>query len=64
VRISRGLHFCELCGNAAGTGEIEVVAPTAIYVAPVLIIHYVELHHYRPPEEFEMAALKQAKVTR
>jgi hypothetical protein len=61
VRISAPLHLCELCGNAAGTGEIEVNAQDVINVAPTLIAHYVEQHHYRPPAEFEVAAQKQAK---
>lgn len=64
VRIAAPLHLCDLCGNAAGTGEIEVIAPDVIYVAPTLIAHYVEQHHYCPPAEFEVAALKQAKVAR
>ncbi|HEY3391711.1 MAG TPA: hypothetical protein VGK58_03315 [Lacipirellulaceae bacterium] len=64
VRISAPLHLCELCGNAAGTGEIEVNAQDVIYVAPTLIAHYVEQHHYRPPAEFEVAALTQAKALR
>lgn len=62
VRISPGLHSCPFCGEAAGTGEVEVVARTAIYVAPTLIIHYVEAHQYRPPDEFVIAAIKQAKA--
>jgi hypothetical protein len=64
VRISRPLHLCDLCGNAAGTGEIEVTAQEAVYIAPTLIAHYVEQHHYSPPAEFEAAALKQAKTSR
>jgi hypothetical protein len=62
VRIIPGLHVCELCNDAAGTGEIEVVAPDVIYVAPTLIAHYVFEHGYRPPGEFEVAALQQAKA--
>jgi hypothetical protein len=63
VRIIPGLHVCEFCGDAAGTGEIEVVARDVIYVAPTLIAHYVFEHGYRPPVEFEVAALQQAKAS-
>jgi hypothetical protein len=64
VRISRPLHLCDLCGNAGGTGEIEVTAEDVVYIAPTLIAHYVEQHHYSPPAEFEAAALKRANALR
>ena len=62
VRISPGLHSCPFCGTAAGTGEIEVVGLAVIYVAPTLIIHYVDAHQYCPPDEFITAAINQAKA--
>jgi hypothetical protein len=61
VRIVPDLHKCPFCGNAAGTGEIDVVGSTMIYAAPTLIIHYVEAHRYCPPDEFVLAAIRQAK---
>ncbi len=37
------------CGN----GELRIKSENGItYVAPTLIIHYIEAHHYLPPEEF------------
>ena len=37
----------------AGNGEVHVrAAGGKVYSAPVLIVHYVEVHHYRPPKEF------------
>ncbi len=62
VRISRGLHSCPFCGDAEGTGEIEVLGSAVIYAAPTLIIHYVDAHQYRPPDEFVTAAINQAKA--
>ncbi|GIJ44107.1 hypothetical protein Val02_09930 [Virgisporangium aliadipatigenens] len=39
--------------GALGNGEIAVRAPDGgLYVAPVMICHYIEMHGYRPPEEF------------
>ena len=52
-----GWHTCEICGRADGHGEIALEHAGARYVAPVLIIHYVERHHYLPPEPF-LAALR------
>jgi hypothetical protein len=37
-----------------GTGE-------AIFAAPALIVHYVDTHEYRPPEEF-IAAVMDAEA--
>ncbi len=74
--IMRGLHDCELCGEespimvpfprarrgrvALGTGEIHVEQDGTIYSAPTLIIHYVDKHHYRPPEDFLQAVASAA----
>lgn len=57
-----GFHSCEFCkrrGEApAGIGEIRVDGKgSIIYVAPTLIVHYVEKHKYLPPQEFVDAVL-------
>jgi hypothetical protein len=62
VRIVPGLHTCPFCRNAAGTGEIDVAGSDVIYAAPTLIVHYVEAHRYRPPDEFVLAATRQAEA--
>ncbi|MCE7006301.1 hypothetical protein LWC34_26180 [Kibdelosporangium philippinense] len=54
----RGFHFCEFCSRYRGTGEIHVVGASGIrYAAPMLIIHYIFAHRYRPPKEFVEAVL-------
>jgi hypothetical protein len=69
--VMRGYHYCEFCdaespllvdvpgvGEAVlGTGEIHVPAGDdgPVYVAPTLVVHYIEAHHYRPPDEFVRA---------
>lgn len=42
-----------------GSAEIWVTSSAGIcYVAPNLIIHYIEAHQYLPPEEFIQAVLQ------
>ncbi len=70
VMQSRGLHDCDLCGPEhrsffaaragekiwLGSAEIRVFSSTGrIYAAPNLIYHYIRVHHYKPPEEFQRA---------
>ena len=45
-------------GDTMGNGEIRVPGSRGrVYVAPVLVAHYVEVHHYLPPEQFIRAVL-------
>jgi hypothetical protein len=49
--------MCEYCSEwgtevGMGNGEIWVVKGETLYIAPYLIIHYIEEHNYQPPEEF------------
>jgi hypothetical protein len=49
----RGLRIAEPLPGTAGNGEIRVRGTSGrIYVAPVLIHHYVTAHCYLPPAEF------------
>lgn len=52
----------ELVGlEALGNGEILVRgAADECYIAPVMIVHYIELHNYLPPREFMDAVLNGA----
>lgn len=66
VAQTRGIHECEFCSNKdvfvaerngerllLGSSEIRVFGGSdKIYAAPTLTYHYVERHHYRPPDEF------------
>ncbi len=70
--VFRGIHFCELCpsfdaaqeyvhrdGLFLGSGEIRIHSSRGVnYAAPVMIVHYIEVHQYLPPEEFVRAALE------
>lgn len=55
-----GWHDCDFCGAFAGNGEYRYYLPDGkIYAAPMMILHYVEEHGYRPPGELR-AGLRAA----
>jgi hypothetical protein len=69
--LCRGFHVCDLCDRPdstelwewsegrRGNGEIHVRSRAGdVYAAPLLVVHYVEVHRYCPPEEFIQAALE------
>ena len=49
-----GPHFCDLCqyNGPAGTANIFIPGSGFLYVCPQLITHYMNAHHYQPPDEF------------
>jgi hypothetical protein len=58
--VSAGLHPCDLCvyrPEKQGTKNLFVPGDQRVYVAPELILHYVNAHGYRPPQEFCEAAI-------
>jgi hypothetical protein len=57
--IAGGKHYCKLCPEHGAGGSVYVWFPTPHlkYVAPELIVHYIESHCYRPPEEFIQAVM-------
>jgi hypothetical protein len=61
TRIMRGFHSCPFCDGAEGCAEIDVIGESIVYSAPILIAHYVQVHHYCPPAEFAEAAIRQAE---
>lgn len=52
-----GLHTCELCGKFHASGNVGVPTDSVLFVAPEMVLHYVEQHRYRPPQEFVDAVL-------
>lgn len=52
-----GMHHCELCGRERTSGNVWIPADDVVYVAPEMIVHYVEAHAYAPPEAFVRAVL-------
>jgi hypothetical protein len=55
-----GAHPCDLCAFVAeksGTKNLFVPSDGRVYVAPELIVHYVNAHRYRPPDEFCKAVI-------
>lgn len=55
---STGRRVISPPGETMGNGEIRVAGLAGVvYVAPVLVAHYVEAHSYRPPDEFIHAVI-------
>ncbi|MFK3978809.1 HEAT repeat domain-containing protein [Micromonospora sp. NPDC050397] len=54
--ITLGTHECEFCSDGPafeGNGEYRYYMPNGdAYSAPMMILHYVEEHGYRPPDVF------------
>lgn len=63
MNTKKGFHICEYCSEwapttSAGNGEIWVFGNDGkFYIAPYLIIHYIEKHDYKPPKEFSDAVV-------
>lgn len=55
-----GFHRCSLClEGQRKVGYHNLLIPTnqLLYVAPQLVIHYIEDHGYQPPQEFIEAVM-------
>jgi hypothetical protein len=64
-----GWHECDLCvyrygqsklptnPNTHGFKNVFVPGEARVYVAPEMILHYIEQHAYAPPPEFQQAVL-------
>lgn len=53
--IAGGGHPCDLClygPEKSGGNNVFVPGDGRVYVAPELILHYMNAHRYRPPDEF------------
>lgn len=58
--LSLGSHRCEICQFEGAVASGQLFIPDdrdVIYVAPVMITHYVACHSYRPPNKFIAAVL-------
>jgi hypothetical protein len=62
---STGARMSNPPGEEMGNGEVRVSGSQGvIYVAPVLVLHYVTVHHYRPPDEFIVSVIAADGTTR
>ena len=57
-----GEHVCEICDDYVDRGEILVIDGEKMYVAPRMILHYIQTHSYRPPKDF-LNAVDKIDVT-
>jgi hypothetical protein len=53
-----GFHTCEFCGQAHGIGNLGVPSGDLLFVAPEMVVHYIEQHGYKPPAEFVAAVFQ------
>lgn len=53
-----GYHTCEFCDRSHGIGNFGVPSGDVLFVAPEMVVHYIEQHGYRPPDEFVEAVLR------
>ena len=59
--VAGGAHRCNLCQldpEQSGGANLLVPAEELLFVAPALILHYVNAHHYQLPISFAEAVLK------
>ena len=56
-----GYHTCEICGSYKEYGEIIVTTSQAHYFLPRMVFHYIQSHHYCPPDQF-LAELLEAEI--
>lgn len=47
-----GSHTCGLCGNVEGAGIFGIPSDKILYIAPTMILHFIEEHRYLPPRQF------------
>lgn len=52
-----GFHTCEFCDKAHGIGNFGVPSGDLLFVAPEMVVHYIQQHGYSPPTEFVAAVL-------
>ena len=58
--IAAGLHECELCVEKPFVcgSNLWIATESVVYIAPGMVLHYIEEHGYKPPEEFVEAVLE------
>ena len=59
--VAAGPHTCELCGSFGASLNFGLPSERVLFVCPEMILHYVEVHEYRPPEPF-LRALEKAPL--
>jgi hypothetical protein len=53
-----GFHTCEFCSKAHGINNFGVPSGDLLFIAPEMVVHYVEQHGYCPPAEFIAAVMR------
>jgi hypothetical protein len=53
-----GLHTCEFCARAHGAGNFGLPSGDLLFIFPDMIVHYIEVHGYKPPDQFIEALMR------
>jgi hypothetical protein len=53
-----GLHTCEFCGLVSGGGNLGLPSDDLLFIFPDMVVHYIECHSYKPPDELVAALLR------
>ncbi|WP_156116651.1 hypothetical protein [Massilia sp. 9096] len=51
-QICGALNLADATGKLLPSAELWIPAGETIYAAPIAILHYIEVHNYRPPTEY------------
>ena len=58
---TKGFHICPFCGGATSSTEYQImIGPKKFFDVPYMILHYMEVHNYLPPQEFIDAVMKES----
>ena len=58
IGVSAGFHQCEFCNKSHGVGNFGVPTDDTLFIAPEMVVHYIEQHGYRPADEFISAVMR------
>lgn len=47
-----GFHVCEYCNQATSSGDIYLYFDNSTWQMPDMILHYIAVHNYLPPDSF------------
>ena len=59
--IDPNCSWARWAAERSSNGEIRVSGDGVIFAAPVLIVHYIEVHNYLPPSKF-LQAVEEATI--
>jgi hypothetical protein len=62
VVVDPNCSWARWADQRTSNGEIRVSHEGIVFAAPVLIVHYIEVHNYLPPQQF-LDAVEEARIS-